>query len=389
MGDVNDKLGNLRRCQRCILAEDFPNIQFDSDGICNYCHAWDRRWKKFDYTIAERELRKIFEVAKSKKRQYDCLIPYSGGRDSSYVVYLCKTIYKLNPLVVTFNNLFMSDYALKNIFTTIEKLGVDHVFVTYKPDIVKQFYAKMVKKGGEFCSICTTGINYVTINYQRLFNIPLVISGTSTRVDEQSPFEVTSTHPIYVRKVLLEAGYSLNEINNYLIKRQYETSVFEKIKMKIFDTDHVKINLPDFLHWDNQEIQHVLEHELDWATPDKHQDHIDCKFAPIKYYLKNKQIPHYIFKQEKYSQLIRDGQMTREDALKALDESIKYEKNEPGELKEFLKFLELDYKDIENPDKRSHLNYVCKEELTPKVSMAFNLLSMPWKVYKRIKNINY
>lgn len=384
MGNPRDGFKNLERCQRCILAEDFPNIHFDVGGICNYCHAWDRRWKTFDYVSAERELMGIFDTAKRKKRQYDCLIPYSGGRDSSYVVYMCKTIYKLNPLVVTFNNLFMSDYALKNIFTTVEKLGVDHIFATYKPDIVKQFYSKMVKKGGEFCSICTTGINYVTITYQRLFNIPLVISGTSTRVDEQSPFEVTSTHPVYVRKVLTEEGYSLKEINSYLIKRQNETSAFEKIKMKIFDTDYVKINLPDYLQWNNQEIQRVLEQELDWLTPDKQQDHIDCKYAPIKYYLKNKQIPHYIFKQEKFSQLIRDGQMTRDDAIKALDEAIKHENDKPAELDDFVKYLGLELKDIENPNRLSHLNYVSKEDLVLKESRMFNLLSIPWKIYKRI-----
>jgi predicted PP-loop superfamily ATPase len=375
----------LKRCQRCILAEDFPNIHFDADGICNYCHAWDRQWKNFDYRNSERELRGIFDVAKGKKRRYDCLIPYSGGRDSSYVLYLCKTKYELNPLVVTFNNLFMSDHALKNIFTTLEKLDVDHIFVTYKSDIIKQFYATMVKRGGEFCSVCTTGINYVTITYQRIFNIPLVISGTSMRVDEQSPFEVTCTHPKYIRRVLSEQGYSMQGVNTFLLKRQDEASAFEKIRMKLFDADYVRINLPDFLQWDNQEIQRVLEQELKWTTPDKQQDHIDCKFAPIKYYLKNKQIPHYIFKQEKFSQLIRDGQLTREDAMKALNESIKHEHDEPAELKDFLEFLKLNSTDIENPTRRSHLNYVDKEELEPKESMAFKLLSLPWKVYKRMK----
>ena len=39
----------MKRCTRCILPEDFPNIKFDSNGVCNYCHNWDNRWKNFDY----------------------------------------------------------------------------------------------------------------------------------------------------------------------------------------------------------------------------------------------------------------------------------------------------------------------------------------------------
>jgi hypothetical protein len=276
----------------------------------------------------------------------------------------------------------MSDYALKNIFSTVQKLNVDHVFVTYKPETVKSFYRAMVKGGGEFCSTCTSGINYAISLYQRLFNIPLVIFGTSTRVDEQSPFEVTCTHPAYVRKVLLESGLSLRDIDAFLIKRQSEVPTFEKIRMKLFDLDSLTISLPDYVRWDNQEIQNILERDLNWTTPDKEKDHIDCKFAPIKYYLKNKQIPHYIFKQEKYSQLIRDGQMTREKALESLSAALQGEHEEPAELNDFMQFLGLEKKDIENKEKKSHLNYITKTDCDVNENLVFKLFSIPWKIYK-------
>ncbi len=382
MKNKNNKI----RCTKCILPADFPNIKFDKNGICNYCHAWDKKWLNFDYDQAERELVSIFNSARSKKRKYDCLIPYSGGRDSSYVVYLCKNKYNLNPLVVTFNNLFMSSHAIRNIFNMSEILDVDHIMITYKPEILKKMYRSMITHGGEFCSICTTGINYVQIIYQKLYKIPLIISGTSTRVDEQSPFEVTSTHPLYIRRVLTKCGFSLNEINKFLIKRQYELPPSEKIKMKLFDTDYTQINMPDYLKWDNMEIQEVLEKELGWTTPDKQKDHIDCKFASIKYYLKNKQIPNFIFTQEKYSQLIRDSQMTRKEALKLLDKKIQNERDEPEQFDDFLKFFNLQRKDIENKERKSHLDYIAKDELEIKEDLLFKLMSMPWKIYKNLKN---
>jgi len=97
---------DMIRCSKCILPEDFPNIQFDDKGVCNYCAAWDGKWKQFDSNRSEQELVSIIDAAKAKKRRYDCLIPYSGGRDSSYVVYLCKNKYNLDSRqIVTINDL--------------------------------------------------------------------------------------------------------------------------------------------------------------------------------------------------------------------------------------------------------------------------------------------
>ncbi len=376
----------ITRCSRCILTDSFPGIRFDDQGVCNYCHAWEKKWKNFDYQAAERELSGIFENAKRKKRTYDCLVPYSGGRDSSYVLYLCKEKYGLKPLAVTFNNLFMSEYALKNIFSSVPRLGVDHIMVSFRPDQLKKFYRAMILRGGEFCSICTSGINYVTTLYQRKFDIPLVLSGVSSRVDEQSPFEVTSTHPVYVRKVLLEAGFSREDIDALLIRRQYELSALEKVKLKLTDTDYISLNVPDYLPWNNQEIQRVLEEKLRWKTPDKKQDHIDCRFAPVKSFLKNKQIPHCIFKQEKYSQLIRDGQMTRDEAISSLEEAIVREHVPPPEFKDFLAFFQLTEEDVANPEGRSHLNYITKEETEIREGILFKLLSTPWKMIKLVRS---
>ncbi|NKQ38467.1 MAG: hypothetical protein HF967_03145 [Methanosarcinales archaeon] len=370
------------RCTRCVLAEDFPNITFDNDGICNYCHAWDKKWKNFDYIAAEQELKNIFNKARGKNKQYDCMVPFSGGRDSSYVLYLCKEKYGLNPLAVTFNNLFMSDYAMKNIFTTVAKLGVDHVMVSFRPKLLKQFYSSMIRNGGEFCSICTSGINYAIITYQRLFDIPLVLSGVSTRVDEQSPFEIISSHPAYVRKVLQKNSFPEKDINALLISRQFEMSALEKIKIKLSGTDYDRVSVPDFLPWDNQEIQDALENELDWQTPDKTKDHIDCRFAPVKSFLKNKHIPNFIFKQQKFSQLIRDGQMTREEAINALSEAIAREHIPPPEFPDFLNFFNFSEQDVENRERKSHLDYITKEDTVIKESMSFKLLSIPWKFTK-------
>ncbi len=376
----------LGRCTRCILPGNFPNIKFDANGICNYCREWDKKWKDFDYIKSEQKLLTIFEWAKSKKRSYDCLVPFSGGRDSSYVLYLLKKRYGLNPLVVTFNNLFMSNYALENIFRIVEFLNVDHIYATYSPHMLKDFYRAMILNAGEFCSICSAGISYVKYTYQEKFKIPLVVTGTSGRVDEQSPFEVNSTHPIYVRRVLQKAGFSYSDIKSFVILRHYEWDTWKKTKRKVLSYDYMEVALPNFVHWKNNDIQKTLEKELNWKTPDQDKDHIDCKFAPMKEYLKNKQIPHFIFKQEKFSQLIRDGQMTRQEALTLLQNMISKEHEKPPEYYEFLEFFDLKPEDIEEIGKRSHLDFIRKEETTPRETFAYKVTSFSWQIFKHLTN---
>ena len=158
-------------CTRCVLDTEFPHITFDDDGVCSYCHAWDKRWKDFDFEKSERQLVRLFERIKKMRRPYDCLVTYSGGRDSSYVLYLCKRKYGLNPLAVTFNTGFMSDYAVENILNTVRILGVDHVLHTYDWDRMQKMYGTMMKKAGEFCSICANGIFYVEKVYQEAIRL--------------------------------------------------------------------------------------------------------------------------------------------------------------------------------------------------------------------------
>lgn len=359
-------------CSRCILLSDFPHIHFDESGVCNYCREWDRKWKGYNFENAEKSLIKIFDSVKRLNRKYDCLVPYSGGRDSSYVLYLVTKKYKMNPLAVTFNNGFLSDLALKNIMETIKILQVDHVLHSYSWGDLKAMYRAMIRASGEFCSICSIGINHVKTLYQKKFNIPLIITGTSARIDEASPFEINCSHPIYVKKVLRQT-LTQDQIDDFVLKRKSELSIFELIKRKLSKSDHLGIDMPDYVRWHNSEIQDLLMKELKWLTPDKNKDHIDCRYASIKYYFKNKQIPGFIHKREKLSQLIRDGQILREEALAEMKLLIAHAKV-PTELNEFLTLLDMTEADIWDIQNKSYLNIVTLEELKHDKLASFRLL---------------
>ena len=153
-------------------------------------------------------------------------------------------------------------------------------------------------------------------------------------------------------------------------------------KQKITKKGYVRIGLPDYLPWKLAEIEDVLMKELGWKTPDKGKDHIDCKFASTKYYLKNQQRPGFIFKQEKFSQMIRDGQMTREDAMLEL-EKLSLKDGKPENFNDFLETLGLSEEDIKDIKNKSHLNHISKDELKSEESLSFKLLAAPYRIFKR------
>ena len=106
----------MHRCTRCILPESFPGISFDEHGVCNHCNAADA---PEDLRQQRQQLKADMEAAFEAIRanpsgEFDALIAYSGGKDSSYILWMMREVYQLRCLAVTIDNGFISDRAIEN-----------------------------------------------------------------------------------------------------------------------------------------------------------------------------------------------------------------------------------------------------------------------------------
>ena len=115
---------------------------FDKTGVCNACQ-YKKENIKIDYEKREEELRKILKKNKVKGSKYDCVVPWSGGKDSSYVAYQLKFKYGVNPLLVTFSPLIPSQVGQHNRKEMI-KLGFDHIIVTPNEKISSYFAFRLL-----------------------------------------------------------------------------------------------------------------------------------------------------------------------------------------------------------------------------------------------------
>jgi len=115
-------------CTRCVQDTTVPGITFDTHGICNFCHFHDLLSQIFpNDERGEKILEKIFREikTKSKKKKYDCVIGISGGRDSTFLLYLAVIKWGLRPLAVHFNDGFDNPVAGENMLNACKKLNVE------------------------------------------------------------------------------------------------------------------------------------------------------------------------------------------------------------------------------------------------------------------------
>src|SRR5437016_573294 len=114
-------LNNLRRCVKCLLPETHETIVFDENGVCNVCRNIEYKQAMVDWEARERELVELIDSYRGRA-SHDCIVPFSGGKDSTFTLYTLVKKYKVRPLVVSFDHGFLRPTTLENNERTIKQL---------------------------------------------------------------------------------------------------------------------------------------------------------------------------------------------------------------------------------------------------------------------------
>ena len=381
----------IRRCRRCVLPETCPNIEFDENGVCNVCHDFDRRWGRFkqqEYAKSRKiELERIFDFYRNKGRKYDCLVPISGGMDSTYVLYICKKIYNLRVFAFNFDNGFQSELAKENLKNAVKELDAD--FTSYRPSwkLQRRLYALFFRKTGEFCTPCNVGIRSLSYKFARDLGIPLIVSGASDRIEVQYPrgARIYDCSTPYFKEVIRDE-ISFREATDYLhLPPDTMKNALSRISMHIpFYTGIgtiTRVRAPDYLAWDVKKILKTLKSEVKWQHPLERYDHIDCIMDPVRIYLRQKK---WSFSAAlKYGTLLRNGQIDRKQALERTLHEEAMASKEPPILERWLELLNLSREDLEGFEKRSQLPYISMRPHI-KTHLYKALKSTAGRVFRRI-----
>ncbi|UCG66660.1 MAG: hypothetical protein JSW12_06490 [Deltaproteobacteria bacterium] len=350
-------MGDVTRCKRCILPDTYPDIQFDRNGVCNFCSGESSNKNAPKKSLGRQELDKIIRTHKGKSKKYDVIVGLSGGKDSSYVAYYLKKEYDVKILGLNYDVGYRSTYAIQNLEILADKLEID--LLTLRPNraFLNKLFAHFLRNRGEFCSVCNN-FGYLigaSLSWNQKLSLgfsPLMVGGWSKEYEFQHGVSVTSMQYFFenltqelLEELMFQPFVEKEVVLRFMqLKDPRQAQIGTKEHKELGDYAMDFIQLPDYVEWDLREMPHILSEKLGWKhPPDVHESHFDCSLFPLKEYLKFKK---YGLTQEtiKNSVLIRQGLMTREEAL----ERMSFEQTtEPEVLDAFLHELGITKNDID------------------------------------------
>ncbi len=308
---------SYRQCERCIADTTIPGISFDEKGICSFCAFHDKLDKIYPENEQallklEKYFTKIRKAGKGKK--YDCIIGLSGGRDSTYLLYLAVKKWNLRPLAVHFNDGFDNPIAGENMLKAVRKLGVELRTITSDFRECKDLKIVDLKASTPLLNNGTDvgiGASLYGVAYKE--GVKHILYGQSFRTEGIRPLAWA-----YFDGDLLRALHK--KFGNYPLRpwKPDNPGYNLGVKEMIFYTfNGIKTFAPFYFYpYIRKEAEEILTKELDWIYPGAH--YFDDLYWSLITYIHRVKF-NIDFRKIAYSALIRSGQMDREYALSSVE----------------------------------------------------------------------
>jgi N-acetyl sugar amidotransferase len=334
---------NIHYCLRCCMPQTQDDIEFDEMGICLACKASEEKMH-IDWAQRERELRLLLEDAKAKSgNNYDCIVPISGGKDSTFQLHVLTKIYGMKPLAVTFNHNWYSETGWYNLQNSLEQFNVDHIMFTPNRDLINRLARRSLYKIGDSCWHCHSGVGSFPLQIAVKFNIPLIIWGES--VAEESG----------------RAGYQIKPMKfdrNYFVKISSKVEESEMVGDGLTSKDLYPFKIPsaeecgemsilgihlgNYIFWDGERQVEFVKKEYNWQETDvegayKKYKSVECFMAGMHDF--TKYLKRGFGRGSNQASIdVRAGLMTREEGFEF---AKKYDAQRPNSLDYYLKITGL------------------------------------------------
>ena len=315
----------MRYCVRCVTPSTRPNIDFDASGVCNACRSHELR-SEIDWPRREQAFREVVGYGKMRSEGYDCVIPVSGGKDSTWQVVKCLE-YGLNPLAVTWKTPARTEIGGRNLANLVS-LGVDHIDYQVNPKVEKKFmYLALVRYGSTAIPMHLAMFN-IPLKIAVAFEIPLVIWG------ENSAFEYGGTEEEargfrldgrWLKKYGVTHGTTAHDWVSEELTEKELTPYFGPSVEQLEKNGVLPVFLGYYFPWDpstSLEVAGAHGFEVRAEGPKTgyyNYADIDDDFISIHHYLKWYKFG-FTRTFDNLSIEIRNGRMTRDEAIRIMQE---------------------------------------------------------------------
>ena len=348
---------DLKRCTRCILPETMPYINFDESGVCNYCHNYKPRNKP-------KPKEELFNLVESYRRKHgdDCIVPFSGGRDSCYGLHLVIKELEMKPVTYTYDWGMVTDLGRRNISQMCGDMGVENIIIAAditlkRKNITKNLNAWLKSPHLGMMALLTAGDKHFFRHVESIKKQ----TGINLNLWGVNPLETThfktgflgvkpdfEEEKVYSHGMMKQLRYhskrfkAMTESLGYFNSSLWDTLSGEYYRSFTEKKDYYHIF--DYWRWDEDTINDTLINQYDWETA------VDTSttwrigdgtagFYNYVYYTVAGFTEHDTFR----SNQIREGQMTREKALELVkDENRPRYQN----IRWYLDVLGMDFKEV-------------------------------------------
>ncbi|MFC1830809.1 amino acid adenylation domain-containing protein [Thermodesulfobacteriota bacterium] len=350
----------IARCRACGLPSNVPKADLDDKEICAPCRNFDKqRHLAEQYFKSEDELRLILGQAQQKKKgRYDCLMQYSGGKDSTYALYKLVEM-GMRPLVFSFDNGFIPESAKDNVRRIVEDLGLDlHWGET---PAMNEIFVDSLRRFSNVCNGCQKVINTMSVSLAHEHDIDYVFTGLSrgqsfaTRVADLLNIGVVDIDE--VDEAVMAARKAYHQMDD-AVNRHLDVSVFDD------ETVFEKIQFVDFYRYYDVPLGEVFEFlntKTPWTRPADTGRSTNCLINEAGIFVHKKEQGYHNYALP-YSWDVRLGHKERDSALRELEDDIN-EARVHNMLKEI--GYDPDEKSLSTIDRRLVAYYAGERDFTP------------------------
>lgn len=304
-------------CQRCVMDTSVPGVKLDSSGVCSHCRIHDKLDQMYPTGEQGRqEMERLADEirAAGRGRDFDCVVGVSGGRDTSYCLYMTKEL-GLRPLAVHFDNGWDSDIAKSNLSKVCRKLDVELHSVIADWEESRELTNCTIRACVPYIDLTDdVGIARALYDSAVQENVRYIMLSHSYREEGITPLKWNYMDGRYVRSLIRRfARIPLPKFRNVDLHHMFYWHIIKRIKV---------VNITNYYNDAGKHVEQLLTEKFGWV--DTHQHHYDNEiFALVFHYARRKfGIDWRIFE---FAAKVRTKVMTRDEAMAALQQSPPFE----------------------------------------------------------------
>lgn len=193
----------IRYCTRCVMPDTKPDLYLDEHQVCNACRSFESR-RAVDWDVRRQELQQLLDKYRSRDgSNYDCIVPVSGGKDSTFQVIQMRRL-GMKPLCVTATTDHLTVIGRNNI-ENIKKLGVDYIEVSANPLVRRRINRLALTQVGDISWPEHVTIFTIPVRLAVQLNVPLLVWGENSQNEYGGP-AAAAENPTLTRQWLEEFG---------------------------------------------------------------------------------------------------------------------------------------------------------------------------------------